>query len=231
MEQSLDFSSNFYTWNYDSPIERKIGELLGKYVDFTHFDIIPQYEVHSSGGVFFLDYLVKGKKCKYAIECDGKDYHEYYADLYRDAWLLGENHINEMIRFTGRDLVRCPSVCMYFLHKTIPGLIKERSVHVIDTEARNERWNIQQKEDPDGEHFYDEIVWEEPSTQYACRGYGFGCCAEVIHRHTRFALDYHGEKIVQEWGEAFTYITERQIRSKDDFVSKYPHRFDGSNGW
>ena len=229
MQQQLDFPSDFYALKYDSPIERIIGECLGKHVDFGNCKIIPQYEVHSTGGTFFLDYLIETKGHKYAIECDGKEFHEYFADLYRDAWLLGEKHIDEMIRFTGSDLFRCPSFCMLFLYNAIPGLMTERNAQIIETKARNERWEIQQKEDPEGVHYYDEIGWEEPLKQEVCCGYGFGFCPKVIYRHNRFEQEYLGKTIIPEWGDAFNFITEHEIVSKEDFVRRYPHRFDGIN--
>ncbi len=64
MRNQDSFQENFTTRKYDSPIEELIGEQLGKYANFDNCLIEPQYAIDSTGGKFFLDYLmiINGRK-------------------------------------------------------------------------------------------------------------------------------------------------------------------------
>ena len=210
--------NDLFAFSYDSPIERLVGEQMEKFVDYDIAKITPQYEIQTSGGFFILDFLIEVDGIKYAIECDGKEFHEYFADLYRDAWLLGEKHIDEMIRFRGQDIVSYPNLCMLYLFYSIRNLFYERYENVFEMEARNERWLKHQDTDPEGEHFYDEIDWQKSNN---CEDVVITCGfdALITHRHKKTDV------ILQDWQKAFNIIQTKGMKSKQDFCD-FMHKND-----
>ena len=76
--------------------------------------------------------------------------------------------------------------------------------------------------DPNGEHFYDNIIWSESDCiQEECRIRVFN--AEIIHRYNNVN---NGNTEKAEWWKAFSYIIQNGIRTKEEFVDKYPNRFN-----
>ena len=83
METVIERQSG-YEPPYDSPLEAQLAYFLPKYIeDAAKF--FKQYEVETPRGTFRLDFLVDSPKGKFGFECDGKDFHDYYRDMFRDA--------------------------------------------------------------------------------------------------------------------------------------------------
>lgn len=213
---------------YDSPIEWELGYMLKKHVMNDCFftqspkiakTIQKQHEVNTDGGKFFLDFYITFDKMKIAIECDGKDYHEYYADLYRDAFLLGEKHINLMIRFSGRDLTGYINTCVFFLGRAIPGLISDRNMNALEIEARNEMWN--QDFDPEGKYFYKQI-FEDPLPDWDDEIRTWNMVR--ITRRKNF-----GDFKSQDWCKAYEYIVKNDVKNKEFFVQNYASHWNSGN--
>lgn len=221
----LDFGkSNFpffdlYKYSYDSPIERILGELLAKCLPNRMVSIIPQLEINTTGGNFVLDFLLIAEGKKYAIECDGRGFHDYLHDLYRDGILLGERFIDGMIRFTGSDLTKYPHICLLFLSRIAPSLFYNQSLHALTINARNERWNETEDYDPEGKNFYDDFFDEGLEDSYGEYEYGeFGM--NIIYRNNR-STNYRKSL----WYRAYTWSKEHEITNWELFVKGYKSRW------
>ena len=210
---------NLYEYSYDSPIERILGELLAKCLPNNGASVIPQVEVNTTGGDFVLDFLLITYGRKYAIECDGKNYHDHFHDLYRDGMLLGEHFVDGMIRFTGRDLTKYPHICLLFLSRIVPSLFNDQSLYALTVNARNERWDATEDYDPDGKNFYDEFFDENIEDGYGEYEYGeFGM--NIIYRNNRLP-NYHKSL----WYRAYTWSKEHEITNWERFVKEYKSRW------
>lgn len=83
------------------------------------FDLEPQVDVSTDRGVFRVDFMATGgvwpdKVCKFAIECDGHDFHEKTRaqaarDKQRDRALMAAGI--PVLRFTGSEIWRTPYRC------------------------------------------------------------------------------------------------------------------------
>ena len=222
---SLDFANNilpradWYSFQYDSPIEENLGELFAKYNDpYSDIAVLPQVAVQTSGGRFILDFLIIANGHKYAVECDGKEYHKYYHDLYRDSLLLGEDFIDEMIRFRGKDLSFLPNACLLFLGKLIPDFLSEKQLTAVEMTARTERWNLRFSRDPDGENFNDDMFIDDLTQvqgEYHCYNMGM----VITCRHKRIK-QYQDPKEAPDWLNAAEFIKQNNISSLQKFLSQ-----------
>jgi len=226
--KEIDFSCchqnvDLYSYAYDSPIERILGELMCKFMNRSSVTIFPQVEIQTLGGLFVLDFLIVSGGQKYAVECDGRDYHEYYGDLYRDTMLLANKFIDGMLRFRGVDINQVPHACLLILSKILPSFLMEGREETLEQEVRNERWDLTRNRDTEGKTFYDEILFSDP-VDFDDEGVfpiSCGKTMEITHRCNRHSPD----SPKPEWLKALEFINEHIIRSKEEFVSKYPNRF------
>lgn len=228
--KNLDFANlqnqkfDLYSYPYESPIEKILGEMLEKYTAGSPAVILPQVEIQTTGGLFILDFLVVINGRKYAVECDGKEYHGYYPDLYRDAMLLCEEYINEMVRFSGKDLNAFPHACALFLGKLIPGLVSAQHLYALDMEAKNERWTKTEHYDPEGERF-NEDVFDEDVSEIQEDHHFWGIDMTVTCRHDRLKKCDSVERL-PDWVKAYIFVKQNGIKNRDIFVEKYPARYD-----
>lgn len=226
----IDFENNtfprvdLYSFQYDSPIEEELGKLFAKYNEpYSDIAVLPQVGVQTSGGRFILDFLVIANGHKYAVECDGKEYHDYYYDLYRDGMLIAGGFIDDMIRFRGTDLTVFPYTCILFLGKIIPGLLSEQQLIAVETTARNERWNSQNQQDPEGERFYSDIFthdFRDIQGEYLCRS---GQVA-ITCRNNQIKPDYSTFYQLPDWLKAYVFARENKITNATEFASQYSKR-------
>ena len=224
--ESLDFKKNIfpsidlYSFHYDSPIEKILGESLAKYdIMSSAIKIIPQVSIKTSGGVFILDFLIIANGNKYAIECDGKEFHEYYHDLYRDGMLICEGFITDMIRFRGQDLTIFPQACTLFLGKNISGLLSSTQLEAVEMAARSERWDFQIRQDPEGKHFYDEIFQDDVTDiqgEYTCRNIPI----RIICRNNR-VKPFETPHQAPDWLNAYLFAKKNNITNWEEFVQTY----------
>jgi very-short-patch-repair endonuclease len=120
----------------ESPMERKLletifnkypGSFYDSFYEFTPqgnltLEIEPQYKVNTPSGNYRLDFLVRANKSKiwmFAIEIDGKDYHnstkQINRDYEREKILMGSGFI--ILRFSGQDIYHnCSLVVTKIIH-------------------------------------------------------------------------------------------------------------------
>lgn len=109
----------------ESEIERIFYSEICKVIsDKIKFE--PQFEISTICGNFRIDFYFELNGKRIGIECDGKEFHKGSRDSFRDAILLGDNHIDEIFRFKGKDV-------FYHIHKSIfmifflhPNFLSER---------------------------------------------------------------------------------------------------------
>jgi hypothetical protein len=122
---------------YDSPIEDIFAYNVVKYL-MSDVELIPQYEVSTSRATFRLDFVLKNALGeKIAVECDGKEYHSYINDEWRDALILGESDIGEIFRFCGEDICFYLPVCLFSILKHHRFLFSQQGKINIITLAEN----------------------------------------------------------------------------------------------
>lgn len=110
---------------YDSPLEAQLAYFLPKYIeDAAKF--FKQYQVVTLRGTFKLDFLVDSPKGKFGFECDGKDFHDFHRDLFRDALILGSSDVVSIHRITGADIHNRLDDALFAISKVEPDAFSER---------------------------------------------------------------------------------------------------------
>jgi len=117
-----------YSPPYDSPIEDSFALCYVKYAA-PDIDFIPQFKVNTLCGTFIVDFALIGQSgYRIGVECDGKDFHEESRDEWRDAMILGENHIDAIYRVRGCDIQHHIEDVLFLLAELEPNLFDARAV-------------------------------------------------------------------------------------------------------
>jgi len=114
-----------YESPYDSPLEAQLAYFLPKYIE-EDAKFFKQYQVETPRGMFRLDFLVDSSKGKFGFECDGKDFHEFHRDMFRDALILGSSDIISIHRITGADIHNRLDDALFAISKVEPDAFSER---------------------------------------------------------------------------------------------------------
>ncbi len=107
----------------DSPIEDIFINTINKYLS-SDVCIIPQYKVDVPME-FRLDFIIKKFESCIGIECDGKEYHNYYKDQIRDALILDRSCVDTIFRFPGKAIYYSIYNCIYFIYDFFPDLFNQ----------------------------------------------------------------------------------------------------------
>jgi hypothetical protein len=110
---------------YDSPIEDALAWTLSKHLE-PSIELQPQFEVPSFAGTFRLDFLAVGGGRQIGLECDGRKYHGYTRDMFRDSIILGSTSIDAIYRFRGSDISHRLEDALYSLSTLEPDLFSAR---------------------------------------------------------------------------------------------------------
>jgi hypothetical protein len=124
------FGAHFEGPPCESPIESDLEYALGKYLA-PSVHVKRQAWVQTSYGNFRLDFELHLGTLRVGVECDGADFHDEYRDEWRDATMLGEGLIDEVIRFAGKDLVYRLNDCLHVLFRLHPELFAERAHYAL----------------------------------------------------------------------------------------------------
>ena len=123
---------------YDSPIEDAFAM---HYTAHAPSSITFEAQVHVSTicGLFILDFLITTQTgLRIAIECDGKEFHNESRDEWRDAMILGGNHVDAVYRLRGSDIHYSLEDLMCLLCRLEPTIFDERSVRKLKSLASEE---------------------------------------------------------------------------------------------
>lgn len=111
----------------ESPLEEELEYGICKYSpDGTR--IIRQYEVPTYRGTFRLDFVAKRKNRLIGFECDGRQYHDWRRDIFRDAVILNETNIEAIYRIEGPDIYYRLETALYILGNAVPLIFSERGM-------------------------------------------------------------------------------------------------------
>jgi hypothetical protein len=150
---------------FESPIEEILLPQLKEYLS-PGTEMILQKELETPNGHYRPDALLVNGSEILAIECDGKDFHTSHSqelyDLWRDAFLLFDNCVDYIYRFSGREIHYFLSDIIYLLSKEQPQFFDTKKVRRLSTNFQNyfhERSEIRYNnkiciafQDPEEEH-------------------------------------------------------------------------------
>ena len=125
---------------FDSPLEESFANAICKTLK-SEIEIDTQVDIITQLGRFRADFVIISGNFKLLIELDGKEYHKGSYDIWRDAFILGEKHVDAILRFKGKDVVHNINECIYFISKLYPQLFTKRSI--INLSVLIEPENIQ----------------------------------------------------------------------------------------
>lgn len=112
---------------YDSPIEDIFAFHYVKHASQS-VALMSQHRVETLCGAFILDFVMKDQNgYTVGVECDGKEFHNESRDEWRDAMILGENHVDVIYRVRGRDINFYIEDVLYLLSELEPSVFSERA--------------------------------------------------------------------------------------------------------
>jgi hypothetical protein len=142
----------FYTPPYDSPIEDMFVRHYERYA-VSSAELVPQKEIKTICGNFILDFRIQDETgYRVGIECDGKEFHEESRDEWRDAMILGGDHVDVIYRLRGSDINFYIEDVLYLLSVLEPQLFKERATVDLDVLASPEVKQLQKNRGRD--HYF-----------------------------------------------------------------------------
>lgn len=101
---------------YESPIEDIFAWHITKYLN-PEVKFYAQYPVKTICGSFRIDFVAVYDGVRIAFECDGKNFHDPERDLWRDAMILGDDHVDVIFRLRGRDIYTYPADLIYTISR------------------------------------------------------------------------------------------------------------------
>jgi hypothetical protein len=112
---------------YDSPIEEIFAREFSRWAS-SLVDLQSQVHVQTVCGLFILDFvIISPDGVRIAVECDGKEFHEESRDEWRDAMILGGDHVDEVFRLRGADIHYRIDDLIHLLSIIHPDLFDERT--------------------------------------------------------------------------------------------------------
>lgn len=128
------------THPFESAIEEQLADALDKYVaETTGFE--NQVEVKTPNGAFRLDFLLTSHNRKVAIEADGREFHNYSRDMFRDALILAHTDVDAVYRLRGRDIHRMLEDALYSISVVEPWIFSQRALvnlRMLSTVSRSD---------------------------------------------------------------------------------------------
>jgi len=117
---------------FESPIEEELVRVLEKHLHESAI-VTNQVEVPTPHGTFRLDFLVEVNGSKVGLEADGKDFHSYDRDMFRDSIILGYSDIHAIYRFRGKEILFYLNDSLFALSTLEPQLFSKRGLTNLDT--------------------------------------------------------------------------------------------------
>lgn len=99
----------------ESPIEEIFAREISSKVK-PEVKATTQYELTACGISFRMDFVLEYEGRKIGIECDGKEFHNYAKDLWRDAIILGDEKLDAIYRFSGKEIIGKIDACIYIMY-------------------------------------------------------------------------------------------------------------------
>ena len=131
---------SFFEPPYDSPIEEQFAWHFTKYVH-PDIELLTQYEIPTNHGTFKLDFAIQVNNKIIGIECDGKEFHNIWRDVWRDIAVIENSIVSEVFRFRGCDITYHINECLIVLSWYYPDLFDSRGIENINRLADKEVLN------------------------------------------------------------------------------------------
>lgn len=186
-----------------SPIEDKF---LYNYAKYASDEVIikPQYNVTTLCGLFIIDFvLITSDGYRVGIECDGREFHDESRDEWRDAMILGENHVDSIYRLRGSDINYHIEDVLYLILSLEPTLFSERGFKNLNLLSSSEIQNFAKSHAQD---IYS-VTWEAEES----------LCA--IRIETRRRIIPNGQR--RFWNVAYQFAVSVGGGPLDDVINKY----------
>ena len=209
-DKDSDLLGSCYSPPYDSPIEDLFAYNIIKYLH-SSANLQRQYEVSTICGIYRLDFIIEHENEKIAFECDGREYHNWQRDEWRDAMILGAKAVNCIYRLRGTDLYKHVDDCIFQISQEHPYLFSDRGLINLNilasAEAKDQLW----RNTPS----FLSIVYKDED--------GFLNESDVVMIDVRSRL-YH-----DKWCKYFTWAQERGGGKLEELMEAYKHEFQARN--
>jgi len=98
-----------------------------------------QFPVETQCATYWLDFKIQysqemnlkqdnsRQEVRIGIECDGREYHDWEYDFWRDSLILGTGKVDEIIRITGHQIYLYVHSCIFNLGRWYPWILGGRS--------------------------------------------------------------------------------------------------------
>ena len=128
-------SRSYFDPPYDSPIEETLAWNLVKFLS-PSANLRSQVSVQTLGGRFYLDFVISINDIRIGIECDGRAFHNFERDEWRDALILGDGAVESIWRFPGSDIFLQCRECIYQISRVNGILFSAGGLHTLSTTSR-----------------------------------------------------------------------------------------------
>jgi hypothetical protein len=117
---------------YESVVEERFAWSMHKFLRQT-CDFEKQVSVRTARGLFRIDFVITApNQVRIGVEIDGRAFHDHVVDAWRDCILLGEKHIDVMIRFDAKDVHYRPFDTIAVIRYLYPEVFHPDRVIAID---------------------------------------------------------------------------------------------------
>jgi len=203
----------------ESPIEYELERVLCKYIP-EGARMIRQLRVPTYRGTFRVDMVVRHVNSIVGFEADGKEYHDWTRDIFRDAIILKKSNIKRIYRITGPDVYYRLETALFMIGKAVPGLFSERGMADL--------WCLSECRDDlhfetDTEGIYGNYVYVDEEGEEHYRRIHVRCLSpkhENFHDMLEFAYQHRSVKLDKLWNLSIAQrlISSRIIRDENLLV-------------
>lgn len=119
------------SYQIESPIEEEFYRVISKCLS-EEVELRNQYEIKSGKYTFRVDFVALIGNLKIGFECDGKAYHDYKKDQWRDGLIVDGGHLHSLIRLRGTDINFRLIDALRAISVWHPELFNERGMDIIE---------------------------------------------------------------------------------------------------
>ncbi len=127
---------------FETPIEEMFASQLSKHLR-GDASFRNQVSVQTICGEFRLDFLVTVESRSVAFECDGREFHDFSRDEWRDAMILGAEVVDCIYRLRGHDIQNHLDDYLAIVAQIDPELFCERGLANLRNLASDEARQLQ----------------------------------------------------------------------------------------
>ena len=132
----------------ESPLEDELEHMICKCTP-KGSRITRQFRVPTYRGIFRIDLAVQMIDRTIGFEADGRQYHDWGRDIFRDAVILSESNIEAIYRIEGPDIYYRLETALYILGRCRAGLFDERGINIFESmsECRGDDFHSNETDD------------------------------------------------------------------------------------